>query len=240
MPVEINALESARFGVVAAHVRDHRESQHAINAAAEALDVQMLTLRLACGDHAAIHAAEADDFRLMDTVVYYERSCRQPLPDLPASDVAIRAARPEDADAVADIARASFSHYLGHYHADPRLDPASADEAYVEWARNSILHQSDSAQASVLTDDGPIAGFLTMRRNSASESEIVLNAVHPDFQRRGHYERLLHNALVRGAEAGAERMIVSTQLNNFRVQRIWSKAGFRLTSARHTFHKWYF
>lgn len=240
VPVEINALESARFGVVAAHVCDPHAGQNAINAAAMPLHVQMLTLRIECGDHASIHAAEADDFRLMDTVVYYERALAEPLRELGASDVAIRQARPEDSAAVADIARASFSNYLGHFHADPRLDPASADAAYVDWARSSVSNQSDTDQAKVLIHDDRIAGFLTTRRNSRAEFEIVLNAVHPDCQGRGHYERLLHDAVVRGHDEGAERIIVSTQLDNFRVQRIWSKVGFRLARARHTFHKWYF
>lgn len=241
MPVEINALESARFGVVAAHVRNPHASQHAINAAARTLGVQMLTLRSDCADHASIHAAEADNFRLMDTIVYYERSLEGPLREvLDASDVAIRQAQPEDAGAVADVAGAAFSNYVGHFHADPRLDAASADAAYVDWAQRSVTHQSDEDQAMVLHYDGRLAGFLTLRRNNPTEFEIVLNAVHPDFQRRGLYERLLHDALVMGHREGAERMIVSTQLNNFRVQRAWSKLGFRLVSALHTFHKWYF
>lgn len=239
--VKINALESARFGVVAAHVRSPHASQHSINAAAETLGVQMLTLRSDCADHALIHAAEADSFRLMDTIVYYERSLEEPRVEVSeAMVVAIRQAGPGDAAAVADIARAAFSKYVGHYHADPRLDSASADAAYVDWAQRSVTDQSDEERARLLHYDGSPAGFLTLRRNNPAEFEIVLNAVHPDFQRRGLYERLLRDALVASHEEGAQRTIVSTQLNNFRVQRVWSKLGFRLASAHHTFHKWYF
>ena len=240
MPVELNALESARFGVVAAHVRDASASLSEVNSAACALSVQMLTVRIDCSDHARIHAAEADGFRLMDSLVYYERDLAEPPPP-PASsrDIIVRDARPDDAAAVGDIARAAFSNYIGHFHADPRLDRAAANDAYVDWAQSSVMRQSERDQAKVLVCDGHLAGFLTLRRNHASESEIVLNAVHPDFQRRGFYERLLAEALVTAHGAGADRIIVSTQLDNFPVQRAWTKSGFRIASALHTFHKWY-
>lgn len=241
MPVELNALESARFGLIAGRVRDAHASPAAINAAARELNVQFLTARIECADHSRIHAAEADGFRMMDTIVYYERSLSDRLPELSqASDIAIRQACHEDAPAVANIAQAAFANYLGHFHADPRLDRRGADATYVDWAQRSVTRQSNDEQARVALCAGSLAGFLTLRRNSCSEFEIVLNAVHPDLQRRGLYQQLLQDALLTGREAGAERMIVSTQLNNFPVQRAWTKLGFRLFSAFHTFHKWYF
>lgn len=240
MPIELNALERARFGVVAAHVRDPAASVAALDAAAAAEGVQMLTLRIDCGDHARIHAAEAGGFRLMDTIVYHERNLSlAPLPVVPAPEVTIRPAQTDDAAAVAEVARASFRDYLGHFHADPRLDSAAADAAYVEWARNGVLRQSDIQPARVLLCGERLAGFLTLRRNSVVEHEIVLNAVHPNFQRRGLYQRLLGDALATAHAAGAVRIIISTQLNNFAVQRAWAKHGFRVTRALHTFHKWY-
>ncbi len=241
MPIELNAVERERFGIVTARVKDLKASPQAVNSAAEAVGVQMLTIRLDCTDHAHIHAVEADNFRLMDTLVYYERSLSDPTPEyLPASDVMIRHARPGDAGAVAEVARAAFFDYIGHFHADPRLQAEDADATYVDWARKSVVRHSDIEQAWVVFGAGRLAGFLTLRRNDHAEYEIVLNAVHPDLQRRGLYERLLNEALVASQKADAERIIVSTQLNNFRVQRAWVKLGFRLTRAVHTFHKWYF
>jgi ribosomal protein S18 acetylase RimI-like enzyme len=240
VPVELNALESARFGVVAAHVRDAAAAPAAVNRAAASLGVEMLTVRIDCGDHARIHAAEADGFRLMDSLVYYERMLAEPPPrPAPSAAIVVRNARPDDAAAVADVARAAFANYIGRFHADPRLDRAAADAAYVEWAQSSAMRQSDRDQAKVLLSDGRVAGFLTMHRNHPAEFEIVLNAVHPDFQRRGLYERLLAEALVTAHDAGAGRIIVSTQIDNFPVQRAWTKSGFRIASALHTFHKWY-
>lgn len=240
MLVECNALESARFGVVAARARDPLAAPQALDAAAEALGVQMLTVRIACQEHSRIHALEADGFRLMDTIVYYERPLQELPPSSPPSgDVTIRRARPKDAAAVAEVARAAFSNYIGHYHADPRLQPAAADAAYVEWAEKSIAGQSEAEQAILLFCGQRLGGFLTLRRNSPAEIEIMLNAVHPDLQRRGFYQRLLVEALVMGRNAGAATITVSTQVNNLPVQRAWATLGFRLASSFHTFHKWY-
>lgn len=240
MLVECNALESVRFGVVAARVRDSNATLDSLNSAAGDLGVQMLSIRLDCSDHKAIHTLEADGFRLMDTIVYYERSLDEPLPSFPQSaDVAIRPARPQDASAVADLAHAAFSGYIGHYHADPRLEPAAADAAYVEWAESSIVRQSETEQAIVLFSGERLGGFLTLRRNSESEVEIVLNAVHPDLQQRGLYQRLLAQACLEGRNSGASKITISTQVNNFPVQRAWAKHGFRLNRCLHTFHKWY-
>lgn len=240
MLIERNVLESTRFGIVAAHVRDPMASPEALDVAAEALGVQMLVTRIECGEHPQIHALEADGFRLMDTIVYYERSLHTPhVPSVPSSNVVIRRARSQDAAAVADVARAAFSNYIGHFHADPRLQRAAADAAYVEWAENSVMRQTENELAIVLICEGRVGGFLTLRHNHQAKVEIVLNAIHPELQRRGLYQRLLEDAVVTGQRLGADTIIVSTQVNNVPVQRAWAALGFRLTNALHTFHKWY-
>jgi ribosomal protein S18 acetylase RimI-like enzyme len=240
LPIELNALETARFGIRAAHVIDPDATPERLNAAARSLDVKMLSIRVECSAHARIHALEADGHRLMDTLVYYERSLTNALPNgAPCRGVAVRRAISEDASAVAGVARAAFREYVGHFHSDPRLDSAAADAAYVEWAETSIAGLSETAPALVAEVEEAIAGFLTLRRNSPEEIEIVLNAVAPEAQGRGIYGQLVSQALVEGRRMGGARMIVSTQLDNFNVQRAWVTRGFRLYRSVHTFHKWY-
>ena len=36
-----------------------------------------------------------------------------------------------------------------------------------------------------------------------------------------------------------ERLIVSTQINNYGVQRVWARLGFIHERSTYTFHKWY-
>lgn len=81
MPIERNDLETARFGVVCAHIRDAAAGPQAVEAAARAMGVQMLTLRLPTDDLARVHAYEAAGYLLMDTLVWYGRDLR----DAPAT-----------------------------------------------------------------------------------------------------------------------------------------------------------
>lgn len=240
MPIELNDLETARFGIVAARVMDESASPEQIEAAARAQSVQMLTARVDLDDLPRVHRLEEAGYRLMDTLVYYARALddiADPSPS-PAGEL-LRPAVATDAPAVGDVARAAFTGYLGHYHADPRLDDSAADAAYVEWAETSVQSCDARRPAWVALYAGQIVGFLTLRLNSASEIEIVLNAVHQGMRRRGLYRRLVEKAISTGRSAGCERIIVSTQINNYAVQRVWARLGFTLSHGRYTFHKWF-
>lgn len=239
MPIEPNNLEAARFGVVAARVTDAQASMAEIDAAARAKGVQMLTTRVDVGDLSRVHGLEEAGYRLMDTLVYYSRDLDgvpDPAPS-PEGEV-LRPATSADAPAVGQVAQAAFAGYFGHYHADPRLDDAAADAAYVEWAETSVKIASPRRPAIVAVQTNRIVGFSTLCINSDAEIEIVLNAVHPDVQRRGLYRRLIEHGLAAGRAAGCIRAILSTQINNYAVQRVWSRIGFVHDHSLYTFHKW--
>ena len=240
MPIEVNALETKRFGIVAARVVDDTATPDAIDSAAQAEGVRMLTVRIDTADLARVRLLEASGFRMMDTLVYYGRETGD-LPLRPAcpEGVTCRLAAPADAPAVADIARAGFAAYMGHYHADPNLDSAAADAAYVEWAETSTARCCRNAPVIIADHEGRSAGFLALRMNRADEAEIVLNAVQPRMQGRGIYAVLLSEALHLAASLGALRVITSTQIDNRAVQRVWIRQGFVPIRSLHTLHKWF-
>ena len=238
--LELNALETARFGIVAARVRDAGATPEEIGAAARVMGVQMATARVDVGHLPRVHALEAAGYRLMDTLVYYGRSL-DALPSrvtLPAG-TELRLASPDDVAAVGMVARAAFADYTGHYHADPRLGNDAADAAYVEWAETSTARASAETPVLLVEGGEHVAGFLTLRRNDAEEVEIVLNAVHPQSQGRGLYAALVTEALRLAGDMGAARVTVSTQINNYAVQRVWAGLGFTHNRSLYTFHKWF-
>lgn len=240
MLIELNDLETTRFGIVAAKVIDATASPEAIAAAAHAKGVQMLTVRVDVSDLPRVHALEAAGYQLMDTLVYYRRE----LTELPptrqlANEVTLRQATPKDAASVAKLVREAFAGYVGHYHADPRLADTAADAAYVEWAETSTARVSLETPVLLAEIAETAAGFLTLRRNSPDEMEIVLNAVDPANQGQGLYTALVAAALPLSRETGAERIITSTQINNYAVQRVWSRLGFFHCRSCYTLHKWF-
>jgi GNAT superfamily N-acetyltransferase len=200
--------------------------------------VEMLTLRVPTDKVRLVQALEALDFRSMDCIVYYE--C--PTEDLPAvkpSTVEIRESTEKDATAVAEVARLCFSDYFSHYHTDARLDRFKVSEAYVDWARRSCLDRAVASCVYVPVVDGTIAGFITLRQNSVTEGEGVLNAVHPSFVGVGIYGQLITRSKQWCRDNGMKRMIISTQIDNLKVQRAWSNRGFHLYKSYYTLHRWF-
>lgn len=240
MPIEINALESDRFGIVAARLTSSHAPLDAVDAAAEAANVDLIISRIDATEMPRIHALEECGFRLMDTLVYYQRTLDEGLVTTNAvPEASLRLATVEDIPAVSSIARAAFTNYVGHYHTDPRLDNSAADAAYVEWAENSVASMSAHAPVLVACDESGPVGFLTLRLNAPDEFEILLNAVHSDVQGKGLYTALIAGALELARKAEANRVIVSTQISNYGVQRVWSRAGFVHYRSVYTLHKWY-
>jgi len=239
MPIEFNSLETTRFGVVAAHVAETGADIEAINAAADDLGVEMLTARIEVGDLPTVHRFESAGFRLMDTIVYYGRATTNLPERLNYHETSIRLARHDDSSAVGAIARRAFRGYVGHFHADPHLDRDAADAVYVEWAETSTAHADKSRPVLLCCRNNFVLGFLTLRGIGEQTAEIVLNAVDPMQQGRGIYGLLVESALKHARQGGANELSVSTQINNYGVQRVWARLGFVHTNSLYTFHKWY-
>jgi GNAT superfamily N-acetyltransferase len=239
-----SALDSARFGVpVARAAVPSAAAVPGVVAGCRADGTAMLIARCPARDLAAAQALEAAGARLMDVLLYAARDLvRAPVADHPL-DGLLRPATPADADAVAGVAALGFAGYQSHYHADPRLDPAACDAAYVEWARRSVESPAVADAVVVAEAGGEVVGFATVKRTSKVEADAVLFAVAPGAERHGVYRADLYAALMlrslRWARGeGARRMTTSTQLTNVAVQKLWQRTGFEPSRAELTFHLW--
>lgn len=201
-------------------------------------NVEMLTLRVPTDKITLVQALEALEFRSMDCLVYYECPTED-VPSFKPSTVEIREATGEDAMVVAEIAGLCFSDYYSHYHADARLDRVKVSAAYIDWAKQSCLDREVASCVYLPIVAGAIAGFITMRRNSPTEGEGVLNAVHPRFAGGGIYGELITRSKQWCRDNGMKRMVISTQIDNLKVQRAWSNRGFHLYKSYYTLHRWF-
>jgi hypothetical protein len=200
--------------------------------------VEMLNLRVPTDKVELVQALEALEFRIMDCLVYYEcpTGC---LSVVEPSTLKIREATVEDATAVAEIARLCFSDYSSHYHADARLDRFKVSEAYIDWARRCCADREVASCVLLPIVDEVIAGFIALRQNSPAEGEGVLNAVHPKFAGAGIYGQLITRSKQWCHDNSMKRMIISTQIDNLKVQRTWSNRGFHLYKSYYTLHRWF-
>jgi len=236
----LSAIDEERFGIRTARVSSMTaEALPSVLEFCRTKDVIFLIARCAASDLKAAQAMEQEGFLLMDTLVYYARNLTKgPLPQ-DTGKVPVRTIRPGDEDAVRRVATESFRGYFGHYHADPRLDRAKCDEVYTSWAVRSCLSREVADEVLVADRDGDIVGFATLKLNNAEEGEGVLFGVAPEAQGQGIYRSFIVRAMERFLLKGARRMIVSTQITNIAVQKVWTRLGFEPAYAYYTFHEWF-
>jgi GNAT superfamily N-acetyltransferase len=202
-------------------------------------DAGVCVARCGTGDFVTIHALEDEGFRLMDTLVYYQaRLDDTPIPERRLA-LPIRSARAEESGAVGQLAAAAFKDYFSHYHADPRFDRRKVDEVFIDWASRSCLDKGVADEVFVADAGSDLGAFATMRFNDECEGEGVLFAVHPKQQGKGIYRDLMISGMRWCKDHGRGRMVVSTQVNNYTVQRAWIRLGFAIYKSFDTFHKWF-
>jgi GNAT superfamily N-acetyltransferase len=237
---ELSGVDEARFGIRTARAREVTHEQiPELMAFCRSQAVRMLIARCPTTDLRAAQAMEGEGALLMDTLVYYARDLRKAAAGTGASPARVRHAAPADAAEVERIAAETFRGYSGHYHADERLDREKCDETYRSWAVRSVSTPGVADAVLVAEENARLLGFATLRMNTPDEGEGVLFGVAPEAQGRGIYRLFMECALEWCREQGARSMVVSTQITNLAVQRVWVRLGFEPSRSFYTFHKWF-
>ncbi len=242
-PLEINlsAVDEARFVVRTARAYVSAKSDiPAVQSFCKENQVQFLIVRVPSNQLHTVQTLEQHGAQIMDTLIYYRRDLtRTPLPELPAAPPDIRSITDADIPAVQQVAQTAFTGYLGHYHADRRLDPTLCDAGYVEWAVRSSTSRDVADDVLVAHEDGAILGFATMRINSETQGEGVLFGVAPQAQGRGIYRGFIIHAMHWCAARSLSEIVVSTQITNIAVQKVWVRLGFEPNHSFYTLHQWF-
>lgn len=232
-------LDSERFGVRTARANVLPETLSRVLDFCLTEGIHLLIARCASSDLSLVQEMESQGFQLMDTLVYYAfYLLGKRIPD-DRSGYVVRPIRAEDKEAVRMVAAAAFRGYMGHYHADPRLDRRRCDETYASWAERSVSLKTAADVVFVAEHAGNVAGFATLRLNSADEGEGLLYAVAPEYQKRGVCPALMTQSLHWCHQQSTQRMVISTQLTNVSMQKVWCRLGFEPSHSYYTFHKWF-
>jgi GNAT superfamily N-acetyltransferase len=173
-----------------------------------------------------------------DTLVYHSRDISAPvLPHDTNSALSVELATPADKPRLETIARQAFSSYRSHYHANKCFDRAKVTEGYAEWAASFVSKPSTAHETWIVRDSGTAIAFATCALDKKGSSvEIVLNAVARPHSGRGVYGYLLNEILLAYKLRGFTLVCISTQIWNYTVQRVWTRAGFLITHAYDTYH----
>ncbi|SEO21197.1 Ribosomal protein S18 acetylase RimI [Duganella sp. CF517] len=240
MHIALSDIDRQRFGVTVA-----KTTLAGGDAVAAVMDwcadaaVALLIARCPTTELALAQRLEQAGCFLTDTLVYYRKQAvdagAAPLPD----GYSTRLATPADADAVERLAGATFAGYLGHYHTDARLRAADADLVYSSWAASSCRSPAVADAVVLIEHAGGIVAFATLKTLADDRFEGVLFGVHPAHQGKRLYQALMRLAQQWGGARALATMVVSTQVTNVAVQKVWCRQGFEPSDSFYTFHKWF-
>jgi ribosomal protein S18 acetylase RimI-like enzyme len=173
---------------------------------------------------------------LADTLVYYGGSVRNKIrPALP-ENVAILKGGKEHQALLEGLVLDIFKGYQNHYHSNPLFRTVDLAKGYLEWCMPFLVDEDKICL--ILFENGAPAGFLAAKLFSGKKAyaDIILNGVLKSYEGRGYYSYLLRELMAYLSESGFEEVVVSTQLNNQRVQSVWAKEGLGLRQSFYTFH----
>ncbi len=232
--LEYSSLDSDRFGLSVFRAR-RSSLDHALALAIVEHECDVAIVRIAVGDRTSSEFQRFGfDVRHADTLVYYD--CDPALVESKPhrnGDVVIRSAASADTRSLEKLVERVFAEYPSHYSANELFAPGRVLAGYVQWATDFIERPCRNVLLAQLA--GQTIGFLTYEKSETCV-EIVLNGVDPDWQGRGIYGDLMRTVLEKARRSGVPKVVISTQVNNYKVQSVWSREGFRLSAAYDTFH----
>ena len=209
--------------------------------------IEFLLCKIHTDDMSTVHALEKRGFLLMDTLldcVYDSR--RDPLRNVPRPPLpqgfTIRLAGEDDMEELVAVAQAAFRDHFGRFHSDQRISERQAILVYEEWVRSSCEGYADWIL--VVEIDGKIVGYSVWKKPSPLEQSLgirlghySIGAIHPNYHGRGLFRALTY-AGMELFEGIADYIEGPTHINNYSVQRAYTKLRWRICDARHSFHKW--
>lgn len=232
-----SAFDTERFGLVIHRARADSIDARLLATELIARHVDVAVLRLPAGRSSVVQdlARWAMPVVHADTLVYYrcDLTTHAP-PPLRNADLEFSKATEDDMAELRPLIAQTFSGYTSHYHANRLLPATKILAGYQEWAER---HASDSGKTLWLARrKGRLAAFAACESNAPGEAEGVLYGVAPGESGGGLYGDLIRHTQSMARAAGSRAMKVSTQVNNFAVQKVWAREGFHLYEAWDTFH----
>lgn len=230
-----SALDSARFGLEV-----WRATRLGGDPLRELLDsaADVAIYRLPVGASAPVRALVAHGFDVIDAgvLVCYtlDLASHAPRPRVNGA-VTIHLATADDDEALGSLVEDCFRGYASHYLANPLFAPGRALAGYREWA---MRHRGDAGTTTwIARRDGRAVAFASCE---ADRSTGIVNAglygVLPSESGRGLVSDLVRHTQAHYQRLGFSELRISSKVDNFAAQKVWSREGFRLYAACDTLH----
>ncbi len=137
---------------------------------------------------------------------------------------------------IKEIVPIIFDEYQNHYFSNPFFPSEKISAGYVEWAL-SYANGEYGKISWLIKKNQETVGFANCSFNLESkECEGVLYGVMPNFSGQGIYSDIIRFTQSYFKKKGMTKMWVSTQLQNYAVQKVWLREGFFLKKSFETYH----
>jgi len=167
-------------------------------------------------------------YLVADTLVYY---------NVRLSDYPINPIVNKDIADLATLVSEIFQEYHNHYFSNPFLNRNDIIEGYIEWAKNYIRTIQEDKTVFLIKKQNNYIAFLTCSISfEKSEGEGVLYGVLSSESGNKIYSDMIRYTQKYMKNLGIKKMIVSTQVHNYAVQKVWMREGFSMYSSCNTIH----
>ena len=177
-------------------------------------------------------------FIIADSLVYYTCPLRKEnINAIKNTDLEFRLCSEKDIMILDDVTNSIFDKYQNHYTSNPAFGRKDIVEGYKEWVRSYVQPIGSERGAFLISRNNDTVGFATCAFDAESgTSEGVLYGVMPHAAGGGVYSDIMRFTQDFSLRNNYSSMRVSTQIQNYAVQKVWAREGFHLTDAYITIH----
>ena len=170
-----------------------------------------------------------------DTLVYYFADLNKYSPNPLRNDLQFVSITDKNFSEVKRLVSIIFKDYSNHYDANQYIEKFNIIEGYTEWVTG---FSNNAGKVSwFVQSNGKNIGFATCSYNIEENiSEGVLYGVDPEYSGGGVYTDIIRFSQGYMKSLGITNMKVSTQIQNYSVQKVWSREGFCMKESYSTIH----
>jgi acyl dehydratase len=169
-----------------------------------------------------------------DTLVYYIVDFDKHKPkDLRNDDLIFKKANISDKGVLGKMVIEIFKGYTNHYFSNQYISKDEILEGYTEWVINFI---DDETKDVFIVYQNEIAIAFATCATVDEIAEGVLYGVMPNSAGGGIYSDIIRYTQNYYLQKGFSKMKVSTQVQNYAVQKVWSREGFYINESYATVH----
>lgn len=243
--ITYSQIESNRFGINVFRSKTNELNIEKLEQELNDNNVDLLILRIPTTTKQQHHKLLNLKYKVLhaDSLVYYKHKLIKDSNmvlenNKPFNGLIFKPINNENAVVLNKIIPIIFNNYQNHYYSNPYLDRKKINEGYIEWAKSYIDNSVDKIGWLVFDSiSGEICAFATCSHEQENQlCEGILYGVMPNFSGKGTYSSLIKFTKEYFAQLGYSDMIVSTQLQNYAVQKVWHRENFVLFNSWETYH----